>query len=57
MGNSYYSRMYGRFKPFEGREALNGQDKFEFIGKWNKTVNRLKDSGYDLSKIKIIPKR
>lgn len=57
MANSYYGQTYGHFRPIQGAEALHGQEKEVFAIDWNAAVNRLKDSGVDLTKIRLVIKK
>lgn len=56
MANSYYSSMYRRYAPSYGECALKGEDKYKFRDEWMAAVQKLKDSGYDLSKIQLVMK-
>lgn len=56
MANSYWSRMYGSYRPDYGESALKGEDKYKFRDEWIATVQKLRDSGYDLSKIQLVKK-
>ena len=55
MGNSYYVKTYGQFakqKPkVEENRAFN-----KFAREWEEAVKRLKESGADLSRIRIVTK-
>lgn len=60
MTNSYWSYMYGgfvgnrQFVPSAGAEPLHGREKEEFKTEWYRIRNILVNSGYDLSKIRIV---
>lgn len=60
MENNFWNYMYGGFvnpKDYmagNGAEALHGREKEEFATEWYRIRNVLINSGYDLSKIKIV---
>ena len=60
MSTNYYNFMYGgfvnnrQFVPSAGAEPLHGREKEEFKTEWYRLRNVLTNSGYDLSKIKLV---
>lgn len=57
MANSYYSRMYGMFKPVQGNKALKGAEEDKFKTDWKKATDRLKSLNYDFSTMQIAIKK
>ena len=57
MANSYYSRMYGMFKPVQGNKALKGTEEDKFKTDWKKATDRLKSLNYDFSTMQIAIKK
>ena len=53
MGDGYYDYVYSCFKPQEPTPPTYIE---KYKADWEKAVERLKKSGYDLSKIKIVGK-
>lgn len=56
MANSYYTQMYGEFAKQEQKVVEEFRAFNVFAAKWNKAVKRLKESGADLSRIRIVSK-
>ena len=56
MGNSYYIRTYGEFVKQEQKVVEENRFLNEYARKWNEAVKRLKESGVDLTKIRIVTK-
>ena len=56
MANSYYVRTYGQF--IKDKQSDDCENRFlnEYARKWNEAVKRLKESGVDLTKIRIVTK-
>lgn len=53
---SYYTQTYGQFiKDHEKSVLAERENKYlnEYARKWNEAVKRLKESGADLSRIRI----
>ena len=56
MGNSYCVQTYGEFAKQKKKVTEEFRAFNEFSRKWNKAVKRLKESGADLSRIRIVTK-
>ena len=56
MANSYYLRTYGEFAKKEQAVLEEGMYHSKFSKKWYEAVKRLKESGADLGKIRIVTK-
>ena len=60
LSTNYYNFLYGgfvnnrQFVPSAGAEPLHGREKEEFKTEWYRLRNVLTNSGYDLSKIKLV---
>ena len=54
MANSYYLRTYGEFVKKE--QAVLDENRYlnKFARSWDEAVKRLKESGADLSRIRIV---
>ena len=56
MANSYYSRMYGMYKPIKGNKALKSTAEDKFKDDWKRVTERLKSCDYNLNNIYITVK-
>ena len=56
MASSYYLRTYGEFVKQEQKVVKENRFLNEYARKWNEAVKRLKESGADLSRIRIVTK-
>ena len=56
MANSYYIKTYGDFVKQEHFVLDEGRYRNKYAAKWNEAVKRLKESGADLSRIRIVTK-
>lgn len=56
MANSYYIKTYGDFVKQEQSVLDEGRYRNKYAAKWNEAVERLKESGADLSRIRIVTK-
>lgn len=54
---NYYVQTYGEFVKKEQSVLDEGRYRNKYAKKWYEAVNRLKESGVDLSKIKLVEKR
>lgn len=57
MASSYYLRTYGEFVKKEQSVLDEGRYRNKYAKKWYEAVNRLKESGVDLSKIRLVEKK
>ena len=56
MANSYYLRTYGEFAKKEESVLDENRYRNKYAAKWEEAVKRLKESGVDLSRIRITAK-
>ena len=56
MANSYNIKTYGDFVKQEQSVLDEGRYRNKYAAKWNEAVKRLKESGADLSRIRIVTK-
>ena len=56
MGNSYYIQTYGEFVKKEQKVIDENRFLNKYAKDWNIAVKRLKESGADLSRIRIVTK-
>ena len=56
MGNSYYVQTFGQFVKQEKKVTEEFRAFNKFARQWNEAVKRLKESGADLSRIRIVTK-
>ena len=56
MGSSYYIRTYGDFVKQEQAVVDENRYRNKYAAKWEEAVKRLKESGADLSRIRIVTK-
>ena len=57
MGNSYCVQTYGEFANQKKKKVTEEFRAFnKFARQWNEAVKRLKESGADLSRIRIVTK-
>ncbi len=57
MANSYYLQTYGEFVRKEQSVLDEGRYRNKYAKKWYEAVKMLKESGVDLSKIRIVEKK
>jgi coproporphyrinogen III oxidase-like Fe-S oxidoreductase len=56
MANSYYIQTYGEFVKKEQKVLDENRFLNKYAKEWNEAVKRLKESGADLSRIRIVSK-
>lgn len=56
MASNYYLRTYGEFVKKEQKVLDENRFLNKYAKEWNEAVKRLKESGADLSRIRIVSK-